>query len=140
MPVDSMEFQSYLSDDYTAFIYEAVLYNDYLDKLLFFGFTRESSSDNSSLEYELIRNPKIEDANGHPTLYIRSKKSDSSNFKGKKETIYAFEMSDFIDYYKENISNEGLVKFNLMYHSGKDENGKDVYRSFKTKPIQWQIE
>jgi hypothetical protein len=140
MPADSTEFQLYLSDDYTVFIPEAVLYNDYVDKLLFFGFTRGSSSDNSSLEYELIRNPKIEDENGHPTLYIRSRKSDSSNFKGQRETIYAFEMSDFIDYYKENISAEGLVKFNLKYHTGKDENGEDVYRSFKKKPIEWEIE
>lgn len=141
MPADTAEFNSYLSDDYTAFIYEAVLYPDYLDKLLFFGFKREKPSDDASFDYELIWNPEKEKDNSHPTLYIRSKKIDiAAQQSGHKETVFAFDMTEFINYYKKNISDKNPVYFNLKYKTGTDEDGHDIYRAFRSNPIMWQIQ
>jgi hypothetical protein len=145
IPTNTTAFESYLSDDYTAFIHEAVLYKDYLDKLLFFGFRREAFSDNLIFEYEIILNPEIEDSNSYPTLYIRSKKIEtnqmntSAEHKNSRETVFAFDMTAFIDYYKKHISTNDTIGFNLKYKTGVDEEGNDIYREFQSKPIKWKI-
>ncbi|MDR2086557.1 MAG: hypothetical protein LBP72_05220 [Dysgonamonadaceae bacterium] len=145
IPADTTAFKSYLSDDYTAFIYDAVLYRDYLDKLLFFGFRREEFSDNLILDYELILNPEIESSNNYPTLYIRSKKAEidpasaNAGHKNKNKTVFAFDMTKFIDYYRKHISKESPIGFNLKYKVGVDEAGKDKYREFRSNPIKWNI-
>jgi hypothetical protein len=143
IPADATEFKSYLSDDYTAFIHEAVLYKDYIGKLLFFGFRREALSDNLILDYEIVLNPEIESSNNYPTLYIRSKKIEattaSAGRQGNNETIFAFDMSEYSDYYKKNIANNGVVGFNLKYKTGVDEEGNDIYREFRSNPLKWAI-
>jgi hypothetical protein len=137
IPADASEFQSYLDDDYKAFIDQALLYSDYLDSLLFFGLIREKT-ENVLLDFEMILNPEIESRNGYPTLYIRSKKIEiltrNSSYAGQ-ETIFAFDMADFIKKY----SNKNRVGFNLKYKTGVDEDGKDVYREFISNPIIWEI-
>jgi hypothetical protein len=140
LPADNAEFNSYLSDNYTAFIYDAVLYRNYIDSLLFFGFYRSEPSDKFAFKYEIIRNPKIESANGYPTFYIRSKKIDlaEKHFMGG-ETVFAFDMTEFINDYKTNNPKKGPVKFNLKYKVGLDEEGKDVYREFRSNPIAWNV-
>jgi hypothetical protein len=141
LPADTTEFKSYLSDDYSAFIYEAVLYRDYIDKLLFFGFRRETVSDNLTFKYEMILNPEIEAQNGYPTFYIRSQKMDLvESHSGHRETIFAFDMTEFLRNYKESSSDKKIVKFNLKYKVGVDEEGKDVYREFKSNPISWNVD
>jgi hypothetical protein len=144
IPADATAFHSYLSDEYTAFIHEAVLYKDYLDKLLFFGFRRDALSENLILDYEIVLNPEIEAANKYPTLYIRSKKIEttantSAGRPDKNETVFAFDMTEYIDYYRKNISSSGVVGFNLKYKTGVDEEGNDTYREFRSNPIKWDI-
>ncbi|MDR0546826.1 MAG: hypothetical protein LBG77_04480 [Dysgonamonadaceae bacterium] len=144
IPAGKTEFESYLADDYKAFIDEAVLYPDYLDKLLFFGFRRASSSSNFSFDFEIICNPETESENSYPTLYIRSKKTENATTTAStgRETVFAFDMTDFIDYYKTRVTGKpetNLIGFNLKYKTGTDEDGKDVYRAFRSNPIRWEI-
>jgi hypothetical protein len=134
------DFESYLSDDYSEPISSAGLYKSYLDSTLFFGFKHENQSDNMFV-YELVLNPEEENSD-YPTLYIRAKKVGivpvSTEYK-KDEVIFAFNMLDFINYYKKNISNTGLVKFNLKYKTGQTADGKDIYREFNSNPLSWNI-
>jgi hypothetical protein len=138
IPADTTAFKEKLADDYTEDIDLAVLYNEYVENLLFFGFQNESSG-NTGYVYEVFLNPEKEQGTQHPTLYIRAKKATivpASN--SKHETIYAFDMSDFIKYYRDTISEDGPVKFNLKYKTG-TKDGKDVYRGFQSNPLSWHI-
>jgi hypothetical protein len=140
LPADPIEFNSCLSDDYSAFIYEAVLYKDYIDSLLFFGFQREVHSNKLMFRYEIIRNPEIENPNGYPTFYIRSKKMDLTvEHTGSQETVFAFDMAEFIREYRKEVSANSPVKFILKYKTGVNEDGKDIYRDFRSNPIAWEI-
>jgi len=143
IPVDSESFKSYLSDDYSAAINLAVLYNYKIDSLWFFGFRQQ---DRSSYTYELILNPEIENGSDNiPTLYIRSKQVDASaDSSGSAQstdgyTIFAFDVADFAKHYKETISDNGKLRFNLKYKTGVDANGNDVYRSFMSNPLSWNF-
>ncbi|GHT86069.1 hypothetical protein FACS189420_5880 [Bacteroidia bacterium] len=139
-------FDSFLSDDYSESISSACLYRSFIDNSLFFGFTHKNQSDNSYIyEYELVLNPEKERNSNYPTFYIRAKKpvltiheeiASVGQYK-KDEIIFAFQMSDFINYYRKNISNTGPIRFNLKYKTGQDEAGKDIYREFLSNPISW---
>jgi hypothetical protein len=48
-------------------------------------------------------------------------------------------MTEFVNYYKQHISNDDIVGFNLKYKTGVDEDGKDVYREFRSNPIKWKV-
>jgi hypothetical protein len=141
LPADAEEFKEKLSDDYTQNISLAVLYNDYVENLLFFGIENKSTED-LNYDYEIILNPEKEDGTNYPTLYIRAKEQAStSTFSSKNgKVIFAFDMSAFIKHYKDKISNEGPIKFNVKYKIGTDESGKDVYRAFMSNPFSWYIE
>jgi hypothetical protein len=138
LPVDTVAFEEKLSDDYTENIPLAVLYKDYVDNLLFFGFQNESSGDTGYV-YELFLNPEKEKDSRYPTLYIRAKKKDivPATRADKQTTVFAFEMSDFIKYYRDNISKDGSIIFNLKYKT-ETKDGKDVYRAFQSNPIHWK--
>jgi hypothetical protein len=141
IPENVAAFESYLSDDYTAFIDEAGLYRDYLDNFLFFNFKRKNSSENKLLDYEMVLNPEIENPNnGYPTLYIRSKKTETSADSSGQGTVFAFDMTKFIAYYLTNIADKDVIGFNIKYKIGVDEEGKDIYRAFISNPITWQIQ
>ena len=143
LPAGKEEFESYLTDSFSDSIDLAVLYKSYIDSLLFFNFTQKEAS-NQAREYELVLNPEIENSNKFPTLYIRAKttefdEEDDRSNKGKDKTIFAFDMTEFIDYYRKDISKTESVTFNLKYKIGEDKDGKDVYREFKSNPIRWDI-
>ena len=143
IPADTPEFQSYLSDDYTASIDLSVLYKYVIDNLWFFGFKQQDQSDQLSYTYELILNPVIE--NNYPTLYIRSKQVNASPEKlGKARSndgiIFAFDATDFVDYYRKAISSTGFVRFNLKYKTGVDNNGNDIYKAFMSNPLSWDFD
>jgi hypothetical protein len=139
IPAGVTAFEEMLADDYTENIDLAVLYNDYVEKLLFFGFQNESSGD-TGFVYEIILNPEKEENTTYPTLYIRAKKLTivPASTNSKHETIFAFDMSDFVKYYRNNISEDGPVKFNLKYKTGTKDD-KDVYRGFQSNPLSWHI-
>ncbi|MDR1631882.1 MAG: hypothetical protein LBR97_03225 [Dysgonamonadaceae bacterium] len=132
IPANTQEFESYLTDDYKVEIDRAVLYKTYVDSLLFFGFEHGSSAAN--FEYELVLNPTIESSNGHPTLYIRAKASSRTHDKH----IFAFEMTDFVDYYKRTFPRKDTIQFNLKYYV-ETKNDKDVYREFLSNPLSWHL-
>jgi len=143
MPANAEAFNSCLSDDYSAAIDLSVLYNYRIDSLWFFGFRQY---DRSNYIYELILNPEIETGSGNiPTFYIRAKQvsasAGSSNqaYSRDGNNIFAFDVADFVNYYRETISNNDKVSFNLKYKTGVDANGKDVYRSFLSNPISWNF-
>jgi len=143
IPANAEVFKSYLSDDYSAAIDLSVLYNYRIDSLWFFGFRQHNSSDYA---YELILNPEMETGNGNiPTLYIRSKSIDASTGSSNKaysrdgNHIFAFDVADFVNYYRETVSNSGKVRFNLKYKTGVDGNGNDIYRPFMSNPISWDF-
>lgn len=144
IPVDVADFQSYLSDDYSAPIELSVLYNYTIDSLLFFGFIQADESNQLSHIYELVMNPEKEDSN-YPTLYIRSKQTNipgehqAVDSQKRKIFIFAFDVTEFVNYYKENISSTNVIRFNLKYKTGVDSSGKDVYRSFMSNPISWSF-
>ena len=143
IPVDKEDFKSHLSNSYSDAFDLAVLYKTYVDSLLFFNFTQKEAP-NKTREYELVLNPEIENNNDFPTLYIRAKttelkSTDNYSNKGKDETIFAFDMTEFIDYYRKNISKTAPVTFNLKYKVGEDKDGKDIYREFKSNPIPWNL-
>ena len=145
IPADTTEFQSYLSDDYSAVIELSVLYRYAIDNLWFFGFRQKDYSmqqSKSNFIYELIMNPTIEkDGGGYPTLYIRAKQANASTSARSTEgnLVFAFDVADFVKYYHENISTN-RVRFNLKYKTGIDANGKDIYRPFMSNPITWDFD
>ena len=143
IPANKEEFESHLTDIYSDPFDLAVLYKTYIDSLLFFNFTQKEVV-NQTREYELVLNPEIENSNNFPTLYIRTKTTEISSTgnlsnKGKEETVFAFDMTKFIDYYRENISKTTPITFNLKYKIGEDKEGKDIYREFKSNPIPWNL-
>ncbi|MDR0733721.1 MAG: hypothetical protein LBF08_06650 [Dysgonamonadaceae bacterium] len=133
IPSDTAEFASYLRDAYREKINRAVLYRTYVDSLLFFGF--EHTASDANIEYELVLNPEIERSNGYPTLYIRAKAAAGIH-RGKR--IFAFDMADFIRYYKVHFPAENTLQFNLKYYI-ETENDRDVYREFLSNPLSWHI-
>ena len=141
LPADAAEFETYLSDSYSDSIELAMLYNTYIDSMLFFKFTQKAA-ENQRFDYELVCNPDMErDAQNIPTLYIRTKKVDGSTTRAsgssqEAHTIFGIEMTDYIAQYKVKFAGE--VKFNLKYKIGTDKDGKDVYRPFKSNPITWR--
>ena len=142
IPANDAEFQSYLSDDYTAPVNFAVLYNYSVDSLLFFGFKQGDRSNQLGHVYELILNPKIEKGK-YPTLYIRSKQINASTElqagNDLKRTIFAIDATDFVNYYRKNISPNDMIRFNLKYKTGIDSEGKDIYKEFMSNPISWNF-
>jgi len=143
IPASAEAFNSCLSDDYSAAIDLSVLYNYRIDSLWFFGFRQR---DHFDYVYELILNPEMETGSSNiPTLYIRSKSTGASTGSSDKaysrdgNIIFAFDVADFVNYYRETVSNSGKVRFNLKYKIGVDANGKDVYRSFMSNPISWSF-
>jgi len=142
IPADTADFQSFLSDDYSAPIELSILYRYAIDSLWFFGFRQRDNS--LSYTYELIMNPTIEKSNNsYPTLYIRAKQTDvSTNTVNARSMdgylIFAFDVADFVKYYLSNISTNRLW-FNLKYKTGVDANGKDIYRPFMSNPIAWDF-
>ena len=144
IPANAEEFQSYLSDDYTAPIELSVLYHYAIDSLWFFGFKQRDQSNQLSHTYELILNPELENGS-YPTLYIRSKQINASaEGHGKARSrdgyiIFAFDVNDFVDYYRQAISSSGYVRFNLKYKTDVDVNGNDIYKEFMSNPISWDF-
>ena len=140
IPADIDEFQSYLSDDYAAPMSSSVLYKYAIDSLLFLGFVHQNNQ--SSYIYELILNPEIEN-NSYPTLYIRSKQTNASAedqaLDQYKRRVFAFDVTDFVTYYREKVSATDVIRFNLKYKAGIDSSGKDVYKEFMSNPISWNF-
>ena len=141
IPANADAFKSYLEDDYSAPIELASLYRYKIDSLWFFGFKQESNSNQMAHVYELILNPDIEKGSGNYfTLYIRSKQLNGAPKENtRRETIFAFDMADFVKFCKEGISSSGPIRFNLRYKTGTDGNGKDIYREFMSNPISWDF-
>jgi hypothetical protein len=140
IPANTNEFQSYLTDDYTEEIDRAVLYKTYVDSLLFFGFEHAATA-LISYKYELFMNPQTESSNAYPTLYIRAIRRhfvEKPPIQYSNMTIFAFDMTDFINYYKKTFSEKNTVQFNIKYYIG-TENDKDVYREFLSNPMSWQL-
>jgi len=141
IPTDSIAFQSFLSDDYSAPIELSVLYPYAIDSLWFFGFKQNDRSTNYT--YELILNPTIEkNSNSYPTLYIRAKQTNASSANSGKArsqdgNVFAFDVADFVKYYNDLNISTNQVRFNLKYKTGVDANGNDIYRSFRSNPISW---
>ena len=142
IPADAAEFESYLSDDYSAPIELSVLYKYNIDSLWFFGFIQGDRSNQLSHTYELILNPEIESGN-YPTLYIRSKQVNASTGHQVNDqlnrNIFAFDVVDFVNYYREKISPTGMIRFNLKYKTGTGLDGKDIYKEFMSNPISWKF-
>lgn len=135
IPVNNEEFEFYLSDDYSENMDLAVLYRTSVDRLLFFGFTHENKS---TYEYEMVLSPDEKNANGFPTLYIRSKKKEIKEPRREEDIVYAFEMTDYIEYFRKNVSESGAIRFNLKYKIA-TKDGKDEYRAFLSNPLSWDV-
>ena len=143
IPANAEEFKTYLSDDYSAPIESSVLYTYAIDSLWFFGFKQRDHSNQLSHTYELILNPELENSS-YPTLYIRSKQINASaeslgKARSKEGNVFAFDVTDFVDYYRKTIAPTGLVRFNLKYKTNVDINGNDIYREFMRNPISWNF-
>jgi len=144
IPESVEEFESLLSDEYTDSVHFSVLYRYAIDSLWFFGFKHKDSSNQLHYTYELILNPEIEkDGYNSPTLYIRSKQVNEPDVNQAKDEfgriVFAFDVADFVNYYRKEISPSGLVKFNLKYKRGVNADGKDIYREFASNPITWSF-
>jgi hypothetical protein len=142
IPADSTEFVSFLSDSYSDSIAEAVMYNTYIDSMLFFGF-RQAAPENGTFDYEMVCNPDLEDGKNIPTLYIRTKKINAVRLAApshvRRNTVFGFRMSEYVQYYRKHVSGSGPVRFNLKYKIGTGRDGKDVYREFRSNPLSWNI-
>ena len=145
IPADAEEFQSYMSDDYSAPIESSVMYKYAIDSLWFFGLRQKDESNQLSHTYELILNPEIESgSSSYPTFYIRSKQmnipgENSGKARSKDGNIFAFDVTDFVNYYRNAISSTGFVQFNIKYKTGVDTNGNDIYKEFMSNPISWDF-
>jgi len=143
IPADFEEFQSYLSDDYTAPIESSALYLKVIDSLWFFGFIQKDQANKLSHTYELILNPEIEHSNDYPTFYIRSKQVNASDehqaLDKDKRKVFAFDVTDFVIYYRNNNFPTGPIRFNIKYKNGENSNGKDIYKDFLSNPISWNF-
>ena len=144
IPANVEEFTTFLSDDYTEPVELSVLYRYAIDSLWFLGFKHKDNSNQLHYIYELILNPEIENNNNnYPTFYIRSKQVNSTTANQAKDefgrNIFAFDLADFVNYYQNDISSNGLVRFNLKYKTGENEEGEDVYKEFISNPIAWNF-
>jgi hypothetical protein len=127
-------------DDYSAPIELSVLYKYAIDSLWFFGFEQQDESNRLSHTYELILNPD-EKINSYPVLYIRSKQVNTPAENQAKDQlnrkVFAFDVADFVKYYKEKYASTGMIRFNIKYKTGTDSNGKDVFKEFMSNPMSW---
>ena len=144
IPTNVEEFKTFLSDDFSEPVELSVLYRYTIDSLWFLGFKHKDNSNQLHYTYELILNPEIENSsNNYPTLYIRSKQINSTvadqakDEQGRK--VFSFDVADFANYYREEISSNELVKFNLKYKTGVDSNGDDIYKEFMSNPMTWKF-
>ena len=142
LPENTELFNKFLDDDYSDSIQLAKLYPTYVERYLFFGFYHEDTASNDFI-YEIVCNPEIEAANGHPTLYIRAKKALPEELRNSpgisiSRIIAAFDMHEFVEKYILEVSHElKLVRFNIKYKTGIDSEGNDIYREFLSNPITW---
>jgi hypothetical protein len=140
LPENSEEVEALLHDDYSEDIDRAVLYINAINKILFFGFSYDKTAA-SSHTYEIFLNPAEEHPDGFPVIYIRSKEIHDNvarRYNSSGETIFATDMSKFVDYYRKNVSDSEIIKFNIKYKVG-NEDGNDIYREFKSNPLSWDI-
>ena len=142
---NSDEFELILSNDFSYPIESSVLFRYAIDSIWFMGFKHyQNNSNQLHYTYELVLNPVIEqNSYNSPTFYIRAKQVNSPGpNKAKDENgrnVFAFDVSDFVKYYKEEISPTGLLRFNLKYKTGVDNEGKDIYKEFLSNPISWNF-
>lgn len=142
LPSTVAEFEECKKDDYSSLISVAGLYPDYLDNILFFGFTAFEADKSKNFEYEIILNPELEQE--IPTFYIRAKEiqKDKNNEKND-EIIYGFDMNEFVEQFKKDNPGKDTIKINLKYkkkeEEGEGEDYKDGYEAFRSNPISWKI-
>ena len=145
IPENAEEFQSTLNDDYSDPIESAVLYGYAIDSLWFVGLKHKVGSNKLHYTYQLVLNPEIEQnsRNNFPTLYIGAKQVNDPDVNQAKDenrrNVFAFNVADFVNFYRKEISQTGPVRFNLKYKTGVDSNGKDIYRAFLSNPISWNF-
>jgi len=145
IPCDLESFNSLLFDNYTENIDKAVLYRASIGSFLFFGFTHSDKTEqsNRSHDYEIFLEPTEKHENQYPMLYIRSKPVASNMqhfYNDRNETIHAFDMQQYVEYFRQEVSETGPVRFNVKYKIGNDNDGNDIYREFNSNPLTWEIQ
>jgi hypothetical protein len=139
IPENMQYFYALQNDDYRENIKKAQLSIHGVDNFLFFGFNQEDSV--SSHTYELFLNPEETHVNGYPVLYIRSKKIDEPEnrfFNTNPDMIFAFDMTDYIEYFREKMPESDAIYFNIKYKIENDKEN-DVYKEFDNNPLPWHI-
>ena len=96
--------------------------------VLFFGFELTASSDQEFI-YEMTYDPNEIDV-----VYLRAKENSSM---GAYPYFYAFDMR----YYYTRLPgySDHIVKFNIMYQTGVDEEGNDIYKAWDKNPCEIQL-
>ena len=129
-----------MDDDYTDVINVSSLYQRRIGNTLFFNFEHDAARE-QQYDYEIICNTDSlntsSDGQEVPTLYLRSKKTHVISGRNNVTVVhhFGFDMTQYIEKYK--INDKNTVELYIKYlHEKKD--GKDVYKSFKTKPITVQ--
>ncbi len=137
-------------DDYNSFITEAVLYTSYVDSVLFFEFYISGMTDNvpvNRVEYPSSPNYAFEImyntdsmmvVNGMniPKLYIKAKQL-STQAPTSVRYRFAFDMAEFVTKYADTATKS--VPLYLHYKTGTTGTSDgDIYKSFKTYPVNWK--
>jgi hypothetical protein len=129
-----------LNDGYDEAIELASLYRSSVETFLFFGFTYDHEA--VGHRYRLVLLPDEKGEGGFPTLCIRSQQTEtvaSAPHPNMRETVYAFDMSAYIRYFRESVSATGPIRFNLKYKTGVNADGTDEYHNFLSNPLTWDV-
>lgn len=121
-------------DGYTDSIRGARLYTSYIGNYLYFGFEHKSPAD-QQYEYRIYCSDEPANSNNIPTFYIKAKSLKENPAGESKDRLinYGFDMTRYID---SDLKTSPVRQFYVKYKTG-TKDGKDVYDSFKTSPVQW---
>ncbi len=121
------------TDDYTASISDLFVNPSAINKTMYFGFLQKAPA-GQTFDYEMVYDSNSTEV--YPTLFIRSKKTNEvTGAETDIETMYGFDMSYFLDKYK---NSENIVRFYVKIFTG-ISGDQDVYKSLSIEPYTWEL-
>ena len=103
--------------------------------LFFFRFKQAAPADQVFI-YEMTYDTN--ENTGMPTVYIRAKKSGTGSQPLAVNSFYhAFDMNNFL--WNLSPDSKNMVSFNIVFKTGVDKDGKDIYQSWAYNPMKYPL-
>ena len=129
------EQETAIASDFTDTIDRALMWINHAGNIWIFEF-EQMAPEGQIFDYEM-RFAK-ESGDTHPTVYLRSKKTNTVNGTNKKTvTNFGFDLTPLIEEYA-NVASKTLT-FRVKYLSGFNANDEEVFTSFITNPVTVKV-